>query len=145
MRIDLARPEDLGAVRTLISSSGLPLDGLGTHEPTSVLVARDGERIVGTAALERYGSDGLLRSVAVASDARGQGTGAALTDATLAEAARHEVRTVYLLTETADRFFESQGFERMARDDAPPAVAASIEWSEACGESAVPMRRTARD
>src|SRR2546426_10626500 len=42
-----------------------PSAGLEQHVG-STLVARDGDRIVGTAALELYGGSALLRSVAVA-------------------------------------------------------------------------------
>ena len=139
MRIDAAGPDDLAIVRSLVASAGLPLDGLGSHEPTTVLVARDGGHVVGTASLERHGSDGLVRSVAVVEEHRGSGVGSALTDAVMSEANAQGLRALYLLTETAPDFFAARGFQRIARDDAPAGVAASIEWSEACGESAIPM------
>jgi len=139
MRIDAASPDDLDAVRTLVASSGLPLDGLGAHQPTLVLVARQGGRLVGTAALEGHGPDGLLRSVAVDPAARGQGVGSALTAAALADAGRQGMRAVYLLTDTVPGFFTRHGFDRTGRDGAPDGIAASVEWSEACGESAIAM------
>src|SRR3989475_12613639 len=99
-----AVPTDLPAILDLIDRSKLPSAGLEEHVG-STLVARDGDRIVGTAALELYGGSALLRSVAVAGELRGQGVGPAPTNAALAPAKRPGVRTVYLLPQTAPPFF----------------------------------------
>src|SRR3989449_10058885 len=64
------------AILDLIDRSKLPSAGLEEHVG-STLVARDGDRIVGTAALELYGGSALLRSVAVAGELRGPGLGEA--------------------------------------------------------------------
>src|SRR2546426_5957186 len=77
-----AVPTDLPAILDLIDRSKLPSAGLEEHVG-STLVARDGDRIVGTAALELYGGSALLRSVAMAGELRGQGLGQALTAAAL--------------------------------------------------------------
>src|SRR6266446_423148 len=69
-----AHTEDLAAVFGLLEQSGLPKDGLADHVATT-LVARDGGRIVGSAALELYGTAALLRSVSVEPERRGQGLG----------------------------------------------------------------------
>lgn len=53
---------DLPALLDLLEQCGLPSDGLADHLH-SALVARDGEGVVGSVALERYGTAGLLRSV----------------------------------------------------------------------------------
>src|SRR5690349_15218388 len=52
-QIELARPPDADAVLRLVVQNGLPSDGLSEHLATA-LVAREGGRIVGTAALELY-------------------------------------------------------------------------------------------
>ena len=126
-------------IRHLVVDAGLPLDGLFAQEPTEVLVARDEDTIVGAAALEHYGGDGLLRSVVVRPGYRRGGVGSALTAAAIHKARASSLARVYLLTDAAERFFAGHGFSVIGRADAPPAVAASVEWAEACSDTAVPM------
>jgi len=133
-----AVPTDLPAILDLIDRSKLPSAGLEQHVG-STLVARDGDRIVGTAALELYGGSALLRSVAVAGELRGQGVGQALTNAALDLAKRRGVRTVYLLTETAAQFFPKFGFRPVPRTDVDPGVLESTEFTTACPASALAM------
>jgi GNAT superfamily N-acetyltransferase len=82
-----AQPQDLPDVLALLDRSELPRDGLADHFDL-VLVARDGAQIVGSAAIERYGDAGLLRSVAVDSAYRSQGLGAQLVGSALEQAQR---------------------------------------------------------
>ncbi len=104
-------------------------------------MVRDGGRIVGAAALEHHGADGLLRSVVVGESLRGTGLGRRLTQAALDAADSAGLRSVRLLTETAPDFFAHLGFERFDRAQAPPAIAASEEFAVACPDSAVAMVR----
>jgi amino-acid N-acetyltransferase len=136
-----AAPADLPAARRLVERAGLPVDGL--DDATLLLAEADG-RLVGTAALERHGHGAgtafLLRSVAA--ERRDRGVGTALTAAALrrVDAARAPVG---LLTETAAAYFTRFGFEPVARDDLPPALAASAELRGACPSTAQAMLRPA--
>ena len=136
MHIGPARREDLTDASTLLKQNGLPTDGLAEHAAT-MLVARDGHRVVGTAALELYTEGALLRSVSVDPAAQGRGIGVALTNAALTLAASRGVPDVFLLTTTAERFFPRFGFERIAREDVPP----SVRVTSVCCASAVVMRK----
>jgi len=133
-----AAPADLTAIVELLAASKLPRAGIEDHV-ASTLVARHDSGVVGTAALELYGSAALLRSVAVATQLRGQGLGAALTVAALDLARRRDVRTVYLLTETAGQFFPKFGFAAITRAQVEPVVLASLEFTTACPKSALVM------
>lgn len=130
---------DWTAIQSLVSASGLPLDDLEGHLD-STIVAREGGGIVGCAALELYGHDALLRSVAVRASRRGDGIGLALTAAAIELARRHHVQTIWLLTETAADFFPRFGFERVERAVVPAAVRASVEFTTVCPGSATVMR-----
>lgn len=133
-----ATPADLAAVLALLERSRLPVAGVAA-QVSSILVARDGAQVVGSAALEMYGTSALLRSVAVDADRRGQGLGRELATAALALAASRGVHTVYLLTETAPDFFARLGFSRLSREAVSAEVRQSIEFREACPASAVCM------
>jgi amino-acid N-acetyltransferase len=140
VRIDHATHADAEALLALMERSHLPTDGLALHLEDA-FVARDGDRIVGSAAIEVYADGGLLRSVAVDADRRGTGLGARLTAAAIDDARRRDLPALYLLTTTAERFFPRFGFERITRDDVPASVQASIEFRGACPASAVVMRK----
>lgn len=139
--IRLAGTHELAPVLQLLRDSGLPHAGLSDHA-ANLLVAVQGGRLVGSAALELYGDAALLRSVAVTPALRGRGVGVALTRAVLDLARERGVREVYLLTETAADFFARLGFRRIPRREAELAVGASEEFTTACPASATCMGLT---
>jgi amino-acid N-acetyltransferase len=141
--IESAMAPDLPGIRALLERLHLPLAGVDERLPT-LLVAREGERIVGTAAVELYADGALLRSVAVDPRRQGQQLGHQLTDAALRLATTHGANTVFLLTTTAERFFPRFGFEQITRDEVPPSVRASVEFQSACPASAIVMRKRLR-
>lgn len=133
-----ARREDLPALEALLTQVGLPLDGLAPHVEQGIL-AWAGDRLVGSAVLEHYGSAGLLRSVAVAPEWRGQGLGRRLVQAALDQARLAGVHQIYLLTETAPAFFSRLGFRPVPRTAVDPRVQTSVEFVSACPASAQAM------
>jgi len=137
-RITRAEREDLPHVRALLVAAGLPQEGVEETLET-LLVARDAGAVVGCAALEIHGSDGLLRSVCTAPATRGTGLGSRLVEAALERGRERGLRGVYLLTETAADFFPRFGFRRIERDRAPSSVRASREFAALCPASAVAM------
>jgi amino-acid N-acetyltransferase len=141
--IESATERDLPEIRALLERLHLPLAGVDEHVPT-MLVARDGEQIVGTAALEMYADGALLRSVAVEPHLQGRQLGHQLTDAALQMASNRGVTAVFLLTTTAERFFPRFGFEAIGREQVPPSVRASVEFQSACPASAIVMRKQLR-
>jgi amino-acid N-acetyltransferase len=134
-----AGPADWPAVLALLRECGLPPDGLAEHFGAA-LVALDGPRLAGCAALELYPPDTLLRSVAVAPDYRGMGLGRRLVGGALGLAGSRGVSAVYLLTETAGDYFKRFGFAPIGREAVPPAVQGSVEFTTACPAGALAMR-----
>jgi amino-acid N-acetyltransferase len=133
-----ASREDLPQVMELLEDGGLPPDGLEEHL-TTILVARLQGRVVGSAALELYGTAALLRSVAVRRDLRGTGLGTRLTEAALRLSSELGAAEAYLLTETADHFFPRFGFRNIPRSRVPSSVRSSVEFTSACPASARAM------
>src|SRR5205814_6195230 len=80
LHIEPVQVADTNNVLRLLERHQLPLDGLQDHLATT-LVAREDDRIVGSAALEVYPDGALLRSVAVAPERQGHGLGHLLTEA----------------------------------------------------------------
>jgi amino-acid N-acetyltransferase len=141
IRIERATPADAEALLALMARADLPTEGLTAHLDAA-FVARDGDRVVGSAAIEVYADGGLLRSVAVDADHRGSGLGNRLTGAAIDDARRRALPALYLLTTTAESYFPRFGFERISRDEVPASVRASVEFTGACPASATVMRLT---
>jgi amino-acid N-acetyltransferase len=138
-----ATERDLPEIRALLERLHLPLAGVDQHLPTMV-VAKEDEQVVGTAALELYADGALLRSVAVEPRRQGNQLGHQLTDAALRLAMARGASTVFLLTTTADRFFPRFGFEQITRAEVPLSIRRSVEFESACPASAIVMRKQLR-
>ena len=142
IRIREARPEDRAEVMALLSATGLAaLDETAQFGDQYAVAEGPDGGIVGVAGYERYGTDILLRSVAVSELHRLAGLGGRLTADRLAHARRFGCSAAYLLTDTARGYWERHGFSVIDRTAAPAAITRSVEWSHACPASATPMRR----
>ena len=86
------------------------------------------QRVAGVAALERAGSKGVLRSVAVAAQWRRCGLGERLVAHCETEALTAGVSEVYLLTATAIGFFRRQGYQELSRAVVPAEIAAHRQF-----------------
>ncbi|MBV9794899.1 MAG: GNAT family N-acetyltransferase [Actinobacteria bacterium] len=119
--------EDLAAVNRLIpqlSRSAPPLTGdalaqIVSWDGNHLLIARDGDRVVGMLTLVTFpiptGLRAWIEDVVVDETARGQGVGAALTRAAVRHAQAAGARTVDLTSrpsrQAANRLYERLGFE----------------------------------
>ena len=138
MRLREAGPEELETVGSLLERYGLPTADLRDGPGTFYLAEVDGS-VVGVGGLEAHEEAGLLRSVAV--ETTGEGHGTSICAALEARARDRGLQALYLLTETAAGFFESLGYERIERGDAPPAIRGTEEFAELCGGTAVCLRK----
>lgn len=135
-----AVPDDLAPVERLLTASDLPLDGV-REALGDFVVAETGGEVVGVAGLERCDGEALLRSVAVAPGWRSRGLGRALVTRVISDAEARGIRALYLLTNTAERYFPSFGFRTVSRDEVPASVRGTVEFSGACPVSATVMCR----
>jgi amino-acid N-acetyltransferase len=142
LRIRPARAEDWSAVADLLTAANLvPLDASAQFGLQYAVAEDPGGAIVGVGGYERHGTDILLRSVAVARAWQSCGVGHRLVANRLEDAASRGYKSAYLLTDTAEAWWERHGFAAIARTEAPPAVTQSQEWSHACPASATAMLR----
>ena len=124
VQIEAIEPE---AAVALLQANHLPLEGL---EATHLWAARHEGAVVGVAGVESFGDVVLLRSVATEAASRGQGIARALCESVLLRARAEGARHVYLLTETAEGFFQHLGFATVPREAADPRLQASAEFQE---------------
>lgn len=126
-------------VKALLTESQLPTADLSHTNMEHFLAWGTTHQLNGVVGLEIYGPVALLRSLAVAPACRGEGCGKAL----VAEAERYAqakgVKELYLLTTTAERFFERLGYRHSLREDAPAAIRETEEFSTLCPSSSACM------
>jgi amino-acid N-acetyltransferase len=144
MNIHSAQRADLPVVRALLETERLPSSDLDDQALERFLILRDDSGVSGVVGLELYGDVAFLRSLVVAQQVRGSGAGTALTQAAEALAARLGVVNIYLLTQTAERFFAVRGYTKIDRADAPKAIQGTTQFSGLCPSSAVLMMKQLR-
>lgn len=135
----MATQADWPAVEALLIEAELPLAGAEAHLEQFLLAFR-GAQLVASAGFEVYGSAALLRSVAVSKTERGTGLGQEIVRMLLDQAYSAGLKTVGLLTTTADRFFPRFGFVRVTREELPSELFASPEFQGICPSSSTAMR-----
>ncbi|MEM1249953.1 MAG: arsenic resistance N-acetyltransferase ArsN2 [Acidobacteriota bacterium] len=133
------------ALRDLLRAVDLPVDDLEELDLRHCLRCGSEDDPRGVVGLELYGEQGLLRSLAVRPAARGHGCGVALVVAAERHAAIHGVRTLHLLTETAEGFFRGLGYEPCQRSDAPEAIRRTRQFAGLCPESAAFLSKSLTD
>jgi amino-acid N-acetyltransferase len=117
---------------TLLHSQGLPaLDITDEHLEHFFFTGSDGSP-TGLVGIELHGADGLLRSLIVAESTRTRGIGSALVQHVEGYAAAHQVSALYLLTTTAEDFFERRGYRRVDRSLSPPRIKSTREFAQLC-------------
>ncbi len=142
--IGAAKEKDGPAIAGLLRAAELPGEDFAAHIGR-FLVAREGGRVVGAVGAEVYGEDALLRSLVVAGEWRGAGLGGKLVEELERAAGAWGVRRWWLLTTTAEKFFERRGFRAAARAEAPEAIRATAEFRGLCPSVAVCRTRERRE
>ena len=132
---------DLPAIAQLLHDGGLPA-GAARERVARTVVAQADRNLIATASWEPAGDAAFLRSVAVAPEVRGMGTGLLVSAAALRQIAREGIRDVYLVAndDDAEAFFARCGFHPIAREELPSAVSAHKQITRECPSTATVMR-----
>jgi len=135
------QPADLPHALKLLQGAGLPTADLHTAARLQIWVLEAKSGVAGVIALERFGTEGLLRSLVVAPEYRKQGFGFELV-ARLEQDARSEgVRQLVLLTETAQEFFCRLDYQVIDRHSVSEELRQSAEFRSLCPVSAICMSK----
>jgi amino-acid N-acetyltransferase len=135
----LAGANDVLSIVELLKSSSLPTDDIGTSKIDFIVATGSGEKLIGCIGVERFGSDGLLRSFSVDSDYRDKTIGSQLISRLVAVSNQSGINTLHLLTTTAEKYFAAKGFSVAARSEAPGSIQSTIEFSSLCPSSSAYM------
>jgi amino-acid N-acetyltransferase len=132
---------DVPAVLTLLESAGLPTADLMNVRGLPMWVLEAEDSLVGVIALQRFGSDALLRSFAVAPEYRRRGFGRELVVRLEHDAQGMGVEQLVLLTETAETLFLSLGYGVIDRRHVSEELKQTAEFRSLCPASAVCMSK----
>jgi len=135
---------DIGQMTSLLKASGLPTDDLESIAQLDIWLLETEGRAVGTIALERYGSEGLLRSLAIAPEYRNRGLARRLVSKLEQDASADGVELLVLLTQTAEVFFQKLGYSNTDRSEISQTLKQSAEFKTLCPASARCMSRRLR-
>ena len=128
-----------GRIAALLRDSDLPTEDLSATAAVLLFSCTANDELRGIVGLELHGSCGLLRSLAVTPEHRGEGVGEALLAHAERFAAASGVTELYLLTTTAGRYFSRHGYAMADRATAPAAIARTRQFSDLCPSSSVFM------
>jgi amino-acid N-acetyltransferase len=129
--------EDLPALKTFLDDCGLPSSDLTVAHLDDFLILSQSRRVLGSIGMEKFGSDALLRSLAIDNVMRGEGLAKRLLEEMESTARDCGVSRLYLLTTSADRFFEHHGYQRIDRSSAPASIQNTTQFASICPASAI--------
>lgn len=136
------RPDDLPALKALLAANALPSEDLTAQHLQHFIVLAQSGRIAGSVGIEKLGPDALLRSLAIDTMMRGEGFGKRLLQEIESHALRNDVRDLYLLTTSADNFFEHQGYQRIDRSTVPDSIRNTTQFALLCPASAICLHKS---
>lgn len=139
MRIPIA--EDLRAIERLLAESGLPTDDLVAQDLSLFRIEGSSDNPDAVGGLEKFGNSALIRSIATAPSMRGQGVARKLVGELEKLSAKEGIENLYLLTESAERYFESKGYSTLERSNVPRSIRESRQFSSLCPDSATVMHK----
>jgi len=131
----------LERVKALLADANLPAEDLTEAHCQGFFYTGSSRAPTGIVGLEMFGDVALLRSLVVAPAGRNAGAGSALVRHAEEHARGRGVRGLYLLTTTAEAFFDKRGYTRVARETAPAAIRATKEFAGLCPASSAFMTK----
>jgi amino-acid N-acetyltransferase len=134
-------PPTRWAATALLEAEGLPASDLTDAHLEHFFYAGSDGSPTAMVGLEMYGTDALLRSLVVSAKTRAMGLGSRLVLHAEEYASSRQVRAIYLLTMTAEAFFQRLGYRRIDRGHAPPSIQATREFASLCPASSAFMTK----
>ena len=138
MKYRQATAADLVGIERLLKDNNLPFSDCSEHID-NFIIKEDKNNIIGIGGIEIYGCNGLIRSIVVTKIQRGKGIAKDIFQIIKEKAFGFGVTDIYLLTETANEYFEKLGFRAVKRTEVPESIMNTKQFKELCPSSAVVM------
>lgn len=135
------KAQELRAIEKLLVESGLPTDDLDDQDLSLFRIEGPSDDLEAVGGLERFGKTALIRSIATAESMRGRGMATKIVDELEKLSISEGFESLYLLTESAERYFASKGYSSVDRSDVPRSIQESRQFSGICPDSATVMQK----
>lgn len=139
MKLTFAAAQDEHKIKRLLALSDLHHQDIGSSHLKHFLLAWNEADLIGVIGLEITDQYALLRSLAVSADYRNKGIGSWLVGEIENHATSLKLKTLYLLTMTAESFFAKHGYQRTSRESTPDSIQNTAEFANICPASAACM------
>jgi arsenate reductase len=137
-------PADSSSIRekviALLQQNKLPVSDIGEHTLLYAFTDDSGS-LAGSAGLELFGKQALVRSISVVPSQQHSGIGSLIIKELEDIARQKSIAELYLLTTTADKFFAGHGYSVVNRNDLPESIRQTPEFTSVCPSSAIAMRK----
>lgn len=131
----------LEKAKNLLVENDLPIEDIEAS-PITFFIATMNNNTVGTIGLEHYHEIGLLRSLAVKNNYKDLKIGSDLIEHLVKYCKKNSIKELYLLTTTAEKYFEKFNFQRIPRVDTPTVIKETKEFAMICPTTAVIMKKS---
>lgn len=139
MNIVPASQNSFSAAVRLLESCGLPTQDI--NPGTQLFVMEEGDKVIGTVAVEYDYHHALLRSLSVEENYRNKGIGEKLVDFIEDYVRQQGVQTIFILTTTASGFLLKRGYQKTERTEVPAFIQSTSEFRFICPSSAIVMKK----
>ena len=139
LRIRVQPPKAMAVA--LLETAKLPTEDLREDMLQHFFYAGSDGSPQGMVGLELLGEEALLRSLVVDERVRGAGLGKLLVEHAEIHAVECGVKSLYLLTTTAESFFRRLNYARIDRAAAPPTIRQTTEFAGLCPASSALMMK----
>jgi amino-acid N-acetyltransferase len=137
--------KDASEVESLLTTSSLLTTDLHQNDKIQLFGAYQDENLIACIGVEIYDNTALLRSLAVRLECRSRGIGKKLSEHIEKYCQQKGVKELYLLTETADKYFDRLGYTKQKRQEAPESIKGTTQFSGLCPSSSKFMKKRVND
>jgi len=129
---------DIQGLISILKETNLPFNDIDLNNQ-QFLLAYLGKDIIASCAVEQYKKEALLKSFAVKMDLQGKGIGKEIYLKMIDYCKSNEIEDLYLLTTTAEDWFDHMGWIRVKRESLPESIKNTKEYNSICPLNAICM------
>ena len=129
------QPANLARLEALLRQNNLPAQDCAAQAQNFYGIF-DGDELIAAGGLEPAADYALLRSVVVKKQYRDSGLARKISEYLIGVAEAEGKQAVYLLTETAEKYFEKLGFWSVDRAQVPLEITQTRQFTSLCPDTA---------
>ena len=139
--MEIKKLVEVSEVEVLLAKFSLPVSDLRNSDRIQLFGIYQDEKLIACIGTEISEETALLRSLAVDSHYKRRGIGRRLVEFVEDFCRQNGVREIYLLTESAERYFTRLGYTVSDRRNAPPSIKTTTQFSCLCPASSAFMSK----